>query len=80
MWVGAADAAELEVGLDELVRGFFCDCWMDARAAVGDVCGQLVQRLFFWSVPRYGQGGRGQNGMETRTRMSSPPVSGLSSM
>ena len=55
MWVGAADTAELEVRLDELVRGFFCNCWVDARAAVGDVCGQLVQRLlfsFFFVSPR----------------------------
>ena len=36
--------------------------------------------FIFFVSPRYGQGGRGWNGMGTCTRMSSPPVSGLSSM
>jgi len=44
-WV-VAYVAEFEVGLDELVGGFFCYLGVDARAAIVDVCGQLVYRLW----------------------------------
>ena len=41
-------AAELQVGLHELVRGLFGYCGVDARAAVVDVRGELVQWLYIY--------------------------------
>jgi len=79
-----AYVAEFEVGLDELVGGFFRYLGVDARAAVVDVCGQLVYWLWglvWFLFFQLGVGGMSMlSGMGTLTRTSSPPVSGLSSM
>ena len=42
--------------------------------------GPVAIVFVFFVSPRYEQGWRERNGMGTRTRMSSPLVSGLSSM